>query len=170
MFALFSFGSYLPRLRSEFIFAAKPLATWLSIVSYCFSMGYLRLPIAYASCSPRVAQALATFCSSLGYLLFGSQKSSVIRFLIKIPQKSVQCLPRFHLDLTCLVFIEKLFLPPNLWLLGYLLFSIVSPWATFGYLLSYARCSPRVAQVLATFCFSLNVFFTRFKCKKKKSR
>ena len=45
--------------------------------------------------------------------------------------------------------------PPNLWLLGYLLFSIVSPWATFGHLLSYARCSPRVAQALATYSSSL---------------
>ena len=61
-------------------------------------------------------------------------------------------MPRFHLDLTCLVCIQKLVLPPNLWLLGCLLFSIVSPWATFGYLLSCARCSPRVAQALATYC------------------
>ena len=69
-------------------------------------------------------------------------------------------MPRCHLDLTCLVCIQKLVLPPNLWLLGYLLFLIVSPWATFGYLLSYGRCSPRVAQALATSCSSLgNLLF-----------
>ena len=38
--------------------------------------------------------------------------------------------------------------------MGYLLFPIVLPWATFGYLLSYARYSPRVAQPLATFSSS----------------
>ena len=65
-------------------------------------------------------------------------------------------MPRFHLDLTWLVCIKKSVLPPNLWLLGYLLFPIVSPWATFGCLLSYARCGPRVAQALATFCSSLD--------------
>ena len=64
-------------------------------------------------------------------------------------------MPRFHLGVTCLVCTQKLFLPPNPWLLGYLLFSTISPWATFGYLLLYASCSPRVAQPLATFCFSL---------------
>ena len=39
--------------------------------------------------------------------------------------------------------------------MGYLLFPVVLPWATCGYLLSYARCSRRVAQPLATFCSSL---------------
>ena len=45
MFSSFSFGSYLPRLHSKIISAPKPLATGLPIVSHCFSMGYLWLPI-----------------------------------------------------------------------------------------------------------------------------
>ena len=49
----------------------------------------------------------------------------------------------------------KLSLPPKPFAMGYLLFPIVLPRATFGYLLCDACCSPRVAQTLATFCSSL---------------
>ena len=126
-------------------------------------MGYLLFPIVLpwatfgyllcdACCSPRVAQPLAIFCSSLGYPLFGSQWSSLMGFPIKII-KIFQSLMfvsfsyRFHL----LVCTRKLFLPPNPWL-----------WATYCFLLSYhylwLHCvMPVVAQgpSLWLFCSSL---------------
>ena len=45
MFSSFSFTFYLPRLHSEISSSTKPLATWLPIVCYCLTMGYLWLPI-----------------------------------------------------------------------------------------------------------------------------
>ena len=126
-----------------------------SIVSPWATFGYL---LSYGRCSPKVAQLLATFCSSLGYLLFGGQRSSLIGCPYKKLSKffKVPCLSRFHVGVTCFACIQKLRLPPNLWLLAYLLFSIVSPWATFGYLLSYGRFSPKAAQPLPAFCSSLD--------------
>ena len=64
-------------------FDTKPLATWLpivSIVSPWATFGYL---LSYGRCSPSIAQLLATFCSSLDYLLFGSQRSSPMACLYK---------------------------------------------------------------------------------------
>ena len=103
MFVSFSYRFHLPRLHYKIISATKPLA-----------MGYLLFPIVLpwatfgyllcdASCSPRVAKPLATFCSSLGYPLFGSQWSSLMGCpfikLIKIFQSLmfVSFSYRFHL-------------------------------------------------------------------------
>ena len=112
-----------------------------------------------------MAQPLATFCSSLGYLFFGSQRSSLIGFLY-------QKLSNFSKSDICLVFIyvtlasfalENYFCHHTLGY-GLLILPIVLPWATFGYLLSYDRCSPRVAQDLATCCSSLG--YLLFGCQR----
>ena len=66
----------------------------------------------------------------------------------------IWCLPRFHFGLLASLHSRIIFATKPL-ATDYLLLPVVLPWATFGYLLSYGRCRPKVAQPLVTFCSSL---------------
>ena len=76
MFASFFNRFYLPRLYSDILFATKPLAMGYLLFSVVWPMATFGYLLSYGRCSQKVAQHLATFCSSLDYLLFGSQRSS----------------------------------------------------------------------------------------------
>ena len=126
MFVSFSYKFHLPRLHQKIISTTKPLA-----------MGYLLFPIVLpwatfgyllcdACCSPRVAQHLATFCSSLGYLLFGANGHLLWAVPIKIVQifQSLMVVSfSFHFYLLRLHW--KIILATKPLATGYLLFPIV---------------------------------------------